>query len=193
MNDVVLFCDEMYRGLEIPPSVQIPTASVVYEKAITLSGLSKTYGLPGLRSGFVAGDAEIIQRFFQYRTYHGCAMPVHHQQASIAAWNDEQHVADNRHLYQQKFATALEILSPVMDVRLPDAGFYLWPMTPVADTEFAQQLFAAENITVLPGQYLSRISEGINPGENHIRTALVATVEETVEAAQRMKHFIETL
>lgn len=199
--DFIIASDECYSEIYFdennqPPGLLQAAAEMGnhdFKRCMVFHSLSKRSNLPGLRSGFVAGDADIIHQFFQYRTYHGSAMPVHHQKASIAAWNDEQHVADNRHLYQQKFNSVLEILSPVMDVKLPDAGFYLWPMTPITDTDFAQQLFAAENITVLPGQYLSRMSDGMNPGENHIRMALVATVEETVEAAQRMKHFINTL
>jgi len=115
------------------------------------------------------------------------------QIASISAWNDEQHVIDNRSMYRQKFNTVLDILSPHMNVQLPDAGFYLWAQTPIADTDFAQKLFAEKNITALPGQYLSREVNGINPGEKHIRMALVATLEETTEAAERIKDFIQTL
>jgi len=163
-----------------------------YKHCVVFHSLSKRSNLPGLRSGFVAGDADIMQAFLKYRTYHGCAMSGHHQQASICAWDDEQHVIESRAIYQEKFNTVLEILSPHLDVKLPDAGFYLWPQTPIADTDFAQQLFAEQNITVLPGQYLSRQAENINPGENHIRLALVATLEETTEAAHRIKHFLES-
>jgi len=120
-------------------------------------------------------------------------MPPAHQHASIAAWNDEQHVVDNRRLYKQKFDAVLEILSPLLDVRMPDAGFYLWPQTPISDAEFSRQLFAQQNVTVLPGQYLSRTSAGVNPGEQHIRMALVASLEETVEAANRIYQFIKSL
>ena len=119
-------------------------------------------------------------------------MSGHHQYASICAWNDEQHVTESREIYRQKFNTVLGILSPVMDVKLPDAGFYLWPRTDMSDTDFAQKLFSQQNITVLPGQYLSRVADNINPGEHHIRMALVATPEETTEAAHRIKHFLET-
>lgn len=164
-----------------------------YKRCVVFHSLSKRSNLPGLRSGFVAGDANIMQGFLKYRTYHGCAMSGHHQQASIIAWNDEQHVIENRNLYRQKFSTVLEILSPHMDVKLPDAGFYLWPKTGISDTDFAQRLYAEKNITVLPGQYLSRVADGINPGENHIRMALVATVEETTEAAERIRDFLQTL
>ncbi len=199
--DFIIASDECYSEIYFdennPPPGLLQAAAEMgnhdYKRCVVFHSLSKRSNLPGLRSGFVAGDADIMQRFFQYRTYHGCAMPGHHQQASICAWNDEQHVADNRQLYQQKFKSVLEILAPVMDVKLPDAGFYLWPQTPVIDTEFSQGLFAQQNVTVLPGQYLSRTSNGLNPGEHHIRMALVATVDETVEAAHRIKQFIDTL
>ncbi len=163
-----------------------------YKRCVVFHSLSKRSNLPGLRSGFVAGDADIMQAFLKYRTYHGSAMSGHHQYASICAWDDEQHVIESRDIYRQKFNTVLEILSPHMDVKQPDAGFYLWPKTPITDTDFAQQLFTEKNITVLPGQYLSRRVNNINPGENHIRMALVATLEETTEAAHRIKHFLET-
>ncbi|MCW9014545.1 MAG: succinyldiaminopimelate transaminase [Gammaproteobacteria bacterium] len=199
--DFIIASDECYSEIyfdeSTPPPGLLEAATEIgntdYKRCIVFHSLSKRSNLPGLRSGFVAGDADIIQAFFQYRTYHGCAMPGHHQQASICAWNDEQHVKDNRKLYKQKFNSVLETLSPVLDVKLPDAGFYLWPQTPVTDTEFAQRLFAEQNVTVLPGQYLSRTSNNINPGENHIRMALVATVEETTEAAKRIRHLIENL
>lgn len=164
-----------------------------YKNCIVFHSLSKRSNLPGLRSGFVAGDSCVIQAFLKYRTYHGCAMPGHHQHASICAWNDEKHVIENRALYQQKFNSALEILSPHLDVKLPDAGFYLWPKTPIGSTEFTRKLFAEKNISVLPGQYLSRIADNTDPGEQHIRMALVASPEETVEAAERIKDFLQTL
>lgn len=164
--------------------------NTAFKRCVVFHSLSKRSNLPGMRSGFVAGDAEVMKAFFKYRTYHGCAMPPAHQQASILAWNDEQHVIENRKLYTQKFDAVLNILQPVMDVARPDAGFYLWPRTHISDTEFARGLFASENVTVLPGQYLSRDSHGINPGSHHIRLALVASVAETLDAAQRIKHFI---
>ena len=188
---------EIYFDENSPPPGLLEAAAEMgntdYKNCVVFHSLSKRSNLPGLRSGFVAGDAEVMQDFFKYRTYHGCAMPPAHQVASISAWNDEAHVEANRTLYKQKFQSVLDILSPVLDVKLPDAGFYLWPQTPIADTEFAQGLFAQQNITVLPGQYLSRSSDGINPGENHIRMALVATVDETVEAAGRIRDFIQSL
>jgi N-succinyldiaminopimelate aminotransferase len=196
--DFIIASDECYSEIYFdennPPPGLLQAASEMglndYKNCVVFHSLSKRSNLPGLRSGFVAGDAEIMQAFFKYRTYHGCAMPGHHQMASIKAWNDEHHVLQNRIMYKQKFDSVLEILSPVMDVKLPDAGFYLWAQTPVIDTEFAQRLFAEQNITALPGQYLSRTCNNINPGENHIRMALVATVEETVDAANRIHEFI---
>jgi N-succinyldiaminopimelate aminotransferase len=143
-----------------------------------------------LRSGFVAGDAQIIKRFLLYRTYHGCALPLFTQAASIAAWNDEEHVKTNRATYRDKFRTVLDILQPVMDVQWPQAGFYLWPSTPEDDESFARALFASQNVTVLPGSYLSRDAQGENPGRNYVRIALVATVDECTDAAQRIKEYI---
>jgi len=198
--DFIIASDECYSEIyfddEKPPCGLLEAAAEMgntrYKRCVVFHSLSKRSNLPGLRSGFVAGDADIMQAFLKYRTYHGCAMSGHHQHASICAWDDEQHVIDSRAIYREKFKTVLEIISPVIDVKLPDAGFYLWPKTPIADTDFAQQLFAEKNITVLPGQYLSRTANNINPGENHIRMALVATIEETTEAAHRIKHFLET-
>ena len=151
--------------------------------------LSKRSNLPGLRSGFVAGDKKIIQKFLLYRTYHGCAMPVYTQLASIAAWQDEQHVKANRELYRQKFAAVMGILSPHFNISMPQASFYLWPETPIADTDFAQQLFTQQNVTVLPGSFLARDTEAGNPGKNRIRLALVAPLTECIQAAERIKNF----
>lgn len=164
-----------------------------YKNCVVFHSLSKRSNLPGLRSGFVAGDAEILSKFFQYRTYHGCAMSIPNQLASIAAWNDEEHVKENRRLYTEKFKAVLEILEPVMDVKQTDASFYLWAKTPINEEEFAQRLFAEQQVTVLPGSYLSRTVDGINPGANRVRMALVAEVEECIEAAKRIRALIETL
>jgi N-succinyldiaminopimelate aminotransferase len=120
-------------------------------------------------------------------------MPMHHQYASIKAWSDEQHVKENRQLYQQKFNAVLDILSPALDVQQPEASFYLWPRTPIDDETFARELFAQQNVTVLPGRYLSREANGINPGENRVRMALVAPLDECVEAAQRIKQLLTNL
>ena len=198
--DFIIASDECYSEIYFdesnPPCGLLEAAAEIgntdYKRCVVFHSLSKRSNLPGLRSGFVAGDADIMKAFLKYRTYHGSAMSGHHQHASICAWNDESHVIKNREMYLQKFNTALEILSPFMKVKLPDAGFYLWPQTPIADTDFAQKLFAEKNITVLPGQYLSRVANNINPGEKHIRLALVATLEETTEAAERIKDFLQT-
>jgi N-succinyldiaminopimelate aminotransferase len=161
-----------------------------YKNLVMFSSLSKRSNVPGMRSGFVAGDAKAIEKFALYRTYHGSAMNPAIQAASIAAWNDETHVVENRRLYAEKFAKVVEILKPVLPVTMPDAGFYLWIRTPIADTAFAQGLYRDYNVTVLPGSYLARNADGVNPGENFVRLALVASTEETVEAAQRIKQLV---
>ena len=160
-----------------------------YRNLVVFSSLSKRSNVPGMRSGFVAGDAGVIAKFTLYRTYHGSAMNPAIQAASIAAWNDEAHVAENRRLYTEKFARVLEILKPVLPVTLPDASFYLWIRTPIADTAFAQALYRDYNVTVLPGSYLARTAQGVNPGESFVRLALVANTEEAVEAARRIARF----
>ncbi|MBI1175105.1 MAG: succinyldiaminopimelate transaminase [Sideroxydans sp.] len=164
-----------------------------YKNLVVFSSLSKRSNVPGMRSGFVAGDAAVLAKFTLYRTYHGCAMNPAIQAASIAAWNDEAHVAENRRLYTEKFARMTEILQPLLPVAMPDAGFYLWLRVPVADTTFAQQLYRDYNVTVLPGSFLAREAQGINPGENFVRMALVAGVEETLEAARRIAEFTQKL
>ncbi|MBN59048.1 succinyldiaminopimelate transaminase [Thalassolituus sp. UBA3500] len=164
-----------------------------FKRCVVFHSLSKRSNLPGLRSGFIAGDEDLLKPFLLYRTYHGCAMPVHTQLASIAAWSDEQHVIKNRQEYTQKFSSVLDILSPVLDVKQTEASFYLWPKTPINEETFAQQLFAQQNVTVLPGSYLSRTVDDINPGSNRIRMALVAPTAECTEAALRIRSFIESL
>lgn len=199
--DFVIASDECYSELyfdeQAPPVGLLQACADMgredYRRCVVFHSLSKRSNLPGLRSGFVAGDVELLQKYLLYRTYQGCALPVPTQLASIAAWKDEHHVAQNRTLYRQKFAAVLEILGDSLSVRMPDAGFYLWAQTPIDDREFAQRLFASQNVTVLPGQFLARTTASGNPGENRIRMALVATLDECVEAAQRMKVFIETL
>ena len=199
--DFVIASDECYSEIYID-SVEAPVGLLEacaqlgrddYKNCVVFHSLSKRSNLPGLRSGFVAGDAEILDKFFQYRTYHGCAMSVPNQLASIAAWNDEAHVKENRRLYTQKFNAVLDILKPVMDVEQTDASFYLWAKTPINEEVFAQRLFAEQQVTVLPGSYLSRTVDGINPGANRIRMALVAEVDECIEAAKRIRALIESL
>jgi N-succinyldiaminopimelate aminotransferase len=164
-----------------------------YKNLVVFSSLSKRSNVPGMRSGFVAGDARVIEKFALYRTYHGSAMNPAIQAASIAAWNDEAHAAENRRLYAEKFAKVVEILKPVLPVVMPEAGFYLWIRTPIADSAFAQALYRDYNVTVLPGSYLARSAQGVNPGENFVRLALVANTDETLEAAQRIAKFVSTL
>lgn len=199
--DFIVASDECYSEIYID-DVQAPVGLLQacseigrddYKNCVVFHSLSKRSNLPGLRSGFVAGDAEVLGKFFQYRTYHGCAMSIPNQLASIAAWNDEEHVKENRRLYTQKFAAVLEILQPVMDVKQSDASFYLWAKTPINEEEFAQRLFAEQQVTVLPGSYLSRTVDGINPGSQRIRMALVAEVDECIEAAKRIRALVESL
>jgi N-succinyldiaminopimelate aminotransferase len=188
---------EIYFDEENKPAGLLQAAAAMghdsYKNCVVFHSLSKRSNAPGLRSGFVAGDAELLAKFLSYRTYHGCAMSLPVQAASIAAWNDEQHVRNNRDLYREKFSKVLEILQPVMDLHLPDAGFYLWPKTPIADDLFAQRLFGECHITCLPGSYLSREAHGTVPGANYVRMALVASVEECVEAAERIRDFVTRL
>lgn len=199
--DFIIASDECYSEIyfdEASPPIGLLQAAMLsgytdYSRCVVFHSLSKRSNAPGLRSGFVAGDAAILKDFLRYRTYHGCAMPPATQAASISAWQDEDHVAYNRQYYREKFAAVLDILSPVMNVKQPAASFYLWAETPIADTVFAQRLFHEQNVTVLPGSYLARDTATGNPGENRIRMALVASLEECVEAARRIRHLIENL
>ena len=193
-HNFVIASDECYSEIYFdetapPPGLLqacIESGNTDYRNCVVFHSLSKRSNLPGLRSGFVAGDADILADFLLYRTYHGCAMPPHHQLASAAAWADEQHVVSNRALYRRKFAAVMALFKGRIDVSMPDAGFYLWPATPVSDTEFARELFTRENVTVLPGRFLARPADGINPGEHRLRLALVAAQDDCVEAAQRI-------
>lgn len=167
-----------------------------YANLIVFSSLSKRSNVPGMRSGFVAGDPAVIKKFLLYRTYCGGAMSPPVQAASIAAWGDETHVQENRNKYREKFHLVTPMLKQVMDVELPDAGFYLWAdvrRTGLTDTEFARRLYAEFNVTVLPGSYLAREAHGVNPGQNRVRMALVAEVDEGVEAATRIVQFCNAL
>jgi N-succinyldiaminopimelate aminotransferase len=162
-----------------------------FKKLVAFTSLSKRSNVPGMRSGFCAGDATLIQQFLLYRTYHGSAMSPVVQSASIAAWNDEGHVLENRAQYRQKFAAITPLLTEVLDVALPDAGFYLWAGVQGSDVDFARDLYAAYNVTVLPGSYLAREAHGTNPGAGRIRMALVAQNDECLEAAQRIVAFVQ--
>ncbi len=164
-----------------------------FRRLVSFSSLSKRSNVPGMRSGFVAGDAEIIAKFLLYRTYHGCAMNPAIQAASETAWRDESHVVENRRLYRKKFERVVAILGEVTEVTMPQAAFYLWLPTPIPDTEFAKGLFNQYNVTVLPGSFLAREARGVNPGQNFVRIALVASVEECIEAGQRLRDYIRQL
>ncbi len=164
-----------------------------FKRLVMFSSLSKRSNVPGMRSGFVAGDADIIRQYLLYRTYHGCAMSEPVQVASTTAWGDEKHVIENRRLYREKFALALSILQPVCDVTLPDAAFYLWLPTAISDTAFARRLYIDKNVTVLPGSFLGRQAQGVNPGANRVRVALVSSTDECAESARRIRDFILNL
>ncbi|WP_076997173.1 succinyldiaminopimelate transaminase [Variovorax sp. KK3] len=198
----VIAADECYSEIyfrDEPPLGGLQAAAALgrgdFRKLIALTSLSKRSNVPGLRSGFVAGDASIIKSFLLYRTYHGSAMSGAVAAASIAAWGDEAHVVDNRAQYRAKFAAVTPVLEQVLDVRLPDASFYLWAGVPAAwqgdDQAFARELYAQYNVTVLPGSYLARDAGGTNPGRGRIRMALVADTAECTEAAQRIVNFIQ--
>ncbi len=199
--DFIIASDECYSEIYFddahPPTGLLQAAVAAgltdFSRCVVFHSLSKRSNAPGLRSGFVAGDATIIKDFLRYRTYHGCAMPPATQSASIAAWSDEDHVAFNRQLYREKFDAVLDILSPAMKVSMPQAGFYLWAETPINDTDFARRLFDEQNVTVLPGCFLARDNHGENPGNHRVRMALVAPLEECVEAAHRIRQLIQTL
>jgi N-succinyldiaminopimelate aminotransferase len=186
---------ELYRDENAPPPSLLQAALAnghdAFERCVVFHSLSKRSSVPGLRSGFVAGDAALIKPFLLYRTYHGCAMPVPTQLASIAAWNDDAHAAVNRALYREKYARVLPILQPVLDVVEPDGGFYLWPDVKRDDEAFTRDLFATQNLTILPGSYLARDTPAGNPGRNRVRISLVAPVDECVSAAQRIRSFLE--
>lgn len=196
--DFVIASDECYSEIYFdeaaPPMGLLEACARLgrrdFHRCVVFHSLSKRSNLPGLRSGFVAGDAEVLEQFLLYRTYHGCAMPLQVQQASIAAWQDESHVQENRRVYARKFERVLAELAGCLDVTLPDAGFYLWAKTPGDDAEFARALYAAENVTVLPGQFLAREAHGLNPGQGRIRIALVAAEDECLEAAARIRRFV---
>lgn len=161
-----------------------------FSRLVVFSSLSKRSNVPGMRSGFVAGDAEILKQFLLYRTYHGSAMNPAIQAASRAAWSDEAHVIENRRLYLEKFNAVVQLLKGVLPVSMPDAAFYLWIRTPISDVESTRVLYRDYNVTVLPGSYLARHAHGVNPGENFIRIALVAPLAECVEAADRIANLV---
>ena len=199
-HDFLIAADECYSEIyldeERPPPGLLQAAAALglndFRRCLCFHSLSKRSNAPGLRSGFVAGDARLIEPFLQYRTYHGCAMPIQHQHASLMAWRDEAHVADNRQRYREKFDAVLDILTPVLEVRRPAAGFYLWPRTPISDTDFARRLLAEQNLRVLPGRFLSRGGSD-DPGAGRVRIALVPPLDECIEAAERIRTFCSAL
>jgi len=185
---------EIYADEAAPPAGLLEASARLgrprFARCVVFHSLSKRSNLPGLRSGFVAGDPDILAAFRLYRTYHGCAVPEQVQQASIAAWSDEHHVAENRRRYREKFDAVVPVLSKVMDVERPAGSFYLWPSVPGGDDEaFARGLLAAQNVSVLPGSYLGRAVDGRNPAAGRIRISLVATTAECIEAADRIHRF----
>jgi len=183
---------EIYFDEAAPPLGALQAAHELgrgFERLVVFSSLSKRSNVPGMRSGFVAGDAAIIKSFLLYRTYHGGAMSPAVQDASAAAWRDEAHVRENRALYRGKLDRVVPMLAGALEVERPDAAFYLWARTPIADSEFARRLYAEEHVTVLPGSYLARDSGGVNPGAGRVRMALVAGMEECVEAIGRVVKF----
>lgn len=196
-HDFVIAADECYSEIYFdeahPPLGALQAAWAAgrtdFRNVVTFSSLSKRSNVPGLRSGFVAGDARVLKQFLRYRTYHGCAMGPTMQMASIAAWQDEAHVQENRRLYREKFDRVIPMLSPWLGISKPDAGFYLWARTPGSDTEFARGLQAEYNVTVLPGSYLARDTADGNPGAGFVRIALVAEPAECIEAAERIVAF----
>ncbi len=203
-HDFIIASDECYSELyhdeKRPPVGLLQVAAAMgrddYRRCVVFHSLSKRSNLPGLRSGFVAGDAQLLKQFLLYRTYHGCAMPPHHQAASTVAWGDERHVIENRTLYREKFKQVLARLDSSLEVAQPEAGFYLWAHLPdqlgISDSEFARRLYAEQNVTVLPGSFLSREAHGLNPGANYLRMALVAPLAECIEAAKRVRSLVES-
>ena len=199
--DFIIAADECYAEIYLdeqePPPGLLQAATAIgntsFRRCLVFHSLSKRSSVPGLRSGFVAGDAQLIKNFLQYRTYHGCAMAPYVQAASTVAWNDESHVRDNRRRYREKFAAVCDILTPTLDVSIPAASFYLWTATPGDDTLFARELYARQNITVLPGSYLSRTCQDCNPGHHHVRIALVAGLDECTRAAKQIRDYATSL
>jgi N-succinyldiaminopimelate aminotransferase len=198
-HDFIIAADECYTEIYLderspPPGLLeacLASRHDGFQRCIVFHSLSKRSSVPGLRSGFVCGDREIISRFLLYRTYHGSAMPVPTQLASITAWQDDEHAARNRRLYQEKFERVLPILASCLHAEKPDGAFYLWPDIGADDERFVRELYAAKAVTVLPGSYLARTGSGGNPGIGRVRISLVPPVEKCVEAAERIRDFVQ--
>ncbi len=199
-HDFIIAADECYADIYLdersPPPGLLASAAAAglerFERCIVFHSLSKRSSVPGLRSGFVCGDPHIMSRFLLYRTYHGCAMPVPTQLASSSAWRDEAHAAENRRLYQEKFERVIEILSPVLPVEKPDGAFYLWTDVGDDDERFTRELYATEAVLVLPGSYLGRHGAHGNPGAGRVRISLVPNLAQCVEAAVRIRRYVES-
>jgi N-succinyldiaminopimelate aminotransferase len=184
-----IYCDE-------PPLGSMQAARQLgrsYERLVAFSSLSKRSNAPGMRSGFVAGDPALLKKFLLYRTYHGSAMSLAVQAASIAAWNDETHVRDNRRLYAEKYRACLPLVKAPLETGMPAGGFYLWMRTPIDDAEFTRRLLVEQNVLVLPGSYIARAVDGVNPGAKHIRVALVPPLAECTEAIERISRLAASI
>ncbi len=200
-HDFVIVGDECYSEIyadedNAPPGLLQACVEAGYpdfNQCLVFHSLSKRSNLPGLRSGFVAGDADLIQRYLSYRTYQGCAMPLHHQHASVAAWSDEAHVQENRRLYREKFDAVCAELDGALAFQRPEAGFYLWPQTPLPDTDFARRLYGDHHLTVLPGRFLGRDGGAGNPGEGRVRMALVPPLADCLAAARCIRETCEAI
>jgi N-succinyldiaminopimelate aminotransferase len=198
-HDFIIASDEcyaeLYRDEHAPPPSLLQAALRSgrdrFERCVVFHSLSKRSSVPGLRSGFVAGDPDALKRYLLYRTYHGCAMPIPTQLASIAAWSDDAHAAANRALYREKYRCVIAVLAPLMDVFHPDGSFYLWPDVQRDDEAFTRELFATQNLSILPGSYLARDTPAGNPGRRRVRISLVASLDECLTAAQRIRNFLE--
>ena len=198
--DFIIAADECYADLYLDETRASPSllraaaeaGNDGFKRCLVFHSLSKRSSLPGLRSGMVAGEGALIEQFLRYRTYHGCAMPLPTQLASAAAWNDDEHVAANRRLYQQKFEQVLPILRPVLNVTRPDGGFYLWPELDCDDAQFTRALYERANLMVLPGSFLAREAHGENPGRGRVRISLVPDLSRCIEAAERMRAFVQS-
>ena len=204
--DFIIAADECYSELyfdeDNPPGSLLEASEKIgnpeHSRCVVFHSLSKRSNLPGLRSGFVAGDPSILATYLKYRTYHGCAMSAHHQAVSALAWSDESHVIENRRLYQEKFSAVTDILAPYYPIKQPDGGFYHWLQTPQDDLTFCKGLLNQQNVTVMPGRFLGREQTGTNqfgtnPGEGHVRVAWVAARTDCETAAQRLVEYAHSL